>query len=157
MKALLNYILNTFIVFVILLAGHWVFNATQTAYYKLMPISTFYEHESFTADDACIGAKSHLVHAKRFVYGTDIGYGGEIIREMFLFKDGKEIKVLGEHSMPFVEVRNDGLVTRLQPLPTDLEEGEYQWVMYLTLVVHGVLRDDIAPIESNVFKIIPCV
>lgn len=156
MKALLNYGLNTLIALLVLVFGQSVFSVAQSVYYSYMPIETFYENISFFAEDACVGDTSHLVHTMRFVHGTDIGYSGELVREMFLYKDERRIKVLEEHAMPFVEVRQDGLVTRKQYLPTDLEEGSYRWVMYLTLLIHGVQRYDIPAIESNIFQITNC-
>ena len=156
-KHLLDWILLYVVSVIILATGQFFFHQVAKAYYTYMPIETFYENVSFKADNACIGDSSHLLHSQRFVYGTDVGYGGEVVREMFLIKDGREVKVLEEHAMPFVEVRLDGLVTREQPLPKDLKEGEYQWIMYLTLLVHGVQRSDIPPIESNLFTIKKCV
>jgi len=156
-KHLIDWILLYIISLVVLAVGQFLFVQISNAYYAYAPIDFFYKTVSFEAENACVGDTSHIIHSQRFVYGTDVGYGGELVREMFLIKDGREIKILEEHAMPFVEVRLDGLVTREQPLPTDLKEGNYQWIMYLTLFIHGVERNDIPPIESNLFTIKQCV
>jgi len=156
MNAIFNYIVNTIVILVLLIVGQAAFVSAKAAYYTHMPIDTFYKNLSFTAGDACVGDKYHLIHSVRQVNGTDIGYSGEVVREMFLYKDGKPVKLFEETASPFIEVRPDGMVTRLQSLPHGLGEGHYQWVIYLTLFIHGVPRTDVPPLESNLFTIRNC-
>lgn len=155
MKSVINYTLNTCIAFLLLLVGQFCWSQGLNMYYAYAPIENFYQQELFHAEDVCIGDTTQIIHSKRFVYGTKDGYGGSLIREMYLLKDDTVIKILDENAMPFVEVRVDGLVTRQQNLPY-LALGDYKWILYLTLDIHGVQRT-IPPIESNIFKVKECV
>lgn len=151
-----NYILNTIIVLILLLLGNFVYVQGTEAYIRHADISNFYENKDFFVENICVGDTKQAVASTRFVYGTDTGYDATVIRELFLVERGLQTKILDEAATPFIEVAENGSVTRIQNIPSDLEVGAYQWVLRISLVIKGIIRDDIPLVESNVFQIKNC-
>jgi len=157
MQGFTNYMLNTVIVLIVLLTGNFVYNQTAEAYIRHADISNFVELKQFVAEDICIGDKKQNIVFTRLVYGTENGYDATVVKELFLVERGMQTKITDEVKTPFLEISEDGIVTIIQNIPGDLDSGNYQWVLRLSIIIKGIVRDDVPLIQSNIFKIKECV
>lgn len=151
-----NYLLALTVLAVIGFAA----NQVQQAYYRYADIENFYvaQEESFIVDDICLGDKTQLTQAVRYVYGTSYGWPSTVSRELYSVDIEKAVltKVHEETVEPFIEVRKDGVVYREQAIPDGLKEGSYKWVLYITLHINGIERSDVPPMKSNIFQVKVC-
>lgn len=127
-------------------------------FYQVSPISSFYKSVSFEVTDVCLTELTQVSTGKRFVYGTDTGWRADIVRELNRI-DKNSYKVFDEPAEIFIEIKEDGLSHREITLPSVVREGDYQWEisinrLYLPM---GVVRTDVPPLKSNVFKVKNCV
>lgn len=155
MHWLRDYLLNVLIVLAILSGGSFVYQQSWEYYYTHAPIETFFESHGLFVSDICFGENEQNIVSTRFVKGTDTGYPAYVIRELFLVERGMQTKVYDEYAQPFVEYSPAGTVTRIQQLP-DLRPGSYQWAIKVSIVVGGVVRDDVPLILSNIFQVKRC-
>lgn len=151
-----DYLLNVAIAMVLLSLGSFMVGEARSLYYQYSDIENFYLRGEFVAFDVCVGDENQSIISGRTVVGTDIGYQAEIYKELLKIEGENKIKVYEESSTPFVEVEGNGGSQRIQRLPTTLEAGAYQWVLYVTLDVYGNDREVIPPLESTIFNVIPC-
>lgn len=155
-RFIFDYGLNVLISLVVLFLAGILWGQVSNAYYTFAPLTHFYESIGMSAEDACIEEGYHKVQSVRFVKQTDSGYPATVIREMFLVDADERIKVYAETAEAFVEVIPDGITSRRQRLPEDIEPGFYQWELAPTIIINGVSRQ--APlITSNVFEVKHCI
>jgi len=154
MKIVLDYILSFVLVFMALTVLSFLHNQAQQTWWTYADISNFYQAQEVHVANVCVGDTTQKVNSIRFVYGTDTGYPAVVVKELFLVDAGRS-RVASEVSTPFIEVDEDGMVKRIQRLPDDLISGDYLWVLYLTINIHGIERD-VPPIESNLFTVRKC-
>ena len=148
-----DYLLNVLIVALLLSLFGFISGQVKSAYYTYSDIDSFYESGEFLAFDVCEGDENQSIISGRVVKGTELGYQGIVSKELFKIEDGIKIKVFEEISEPFVEVTAGSSIQRIQKLPTDLEPGFYQWVLYVTLSIYDIPREVIPPLTSSIFEV----
>jgi hypothetical protein len=152
---LIDYSLNVLIALIILSVFGTLYEQSKVAYYTFSPIETFYEAGELTASDVCLGDTKQLLTSTRTVKNTSVGYPATVVRELSVLKDGTSIEIYKESVDVFIQAKDNGLVSRHQLL-IPLEVGEYRWAIYPVIKTGTVVRNDVPPIISNVFKVYDC-
>lgn len=152
----LDYLLNVAIAVILLFSAGNIFDFAKNFYYSNAPISWFYENGGLVVSDVCLGSLEQDVQSVRFVKGTIIGYRAVVIRELGEIENDTFVKIHEERVEPFIEFIPNGVSYRTQRLPFELDEGQYQWLLYPSIIIQGVTRADIPPIESNIFNVVDC-
>ena len=152
-----NYIYNVIFAFILLSTISLFWQTGLNAYYKYAPIETFYQAGLLLAEDVTTCSETQTLISERVVKNTDTGYPAEVIRELSLVTKNGTAEYFKESKNVFVQVDGNGGNTRVQQLPDFLVEGEYFWVIYITLYVNGVERNDVPPLISNIFNVTACI
>jgi hypothetical protein len=155
----MNDALNIAINFIIALALVSVVSAAipraERLYYKYADIDNFYVATTIEAPDVCVGDATQRLISDRRVLKTDVGYNAYVVRELFLLGSDTSEEYYKESKDTFIQASTNGSNPRTQHLPT-MKVGQYIWVLYITLYVNGVERNDVPPLLSNTFNVTLC-
>lgn len=133
-----------------------IVRGAQDMYYQYAPIGWFYQQNWMFPADVCVGETKQLIISSRYVKQTHIGYDAQVNKELFLLSNKNRVKVYEESSTPFIEKTENGIVARLQTLPSDLEPGVYQWALKVNIVLGNITRTDVTVFISNEFEVNDC-
>lgn len=114
------------------------------------PDSQFIEVHNFEAQDTTTNANSHLICFDRTVYSSTTG---KVFTELYLV-DGENhrVEVSSETMTRYFQEGTHKVVTPVE-LPTNLAEGEYQYLLVVRMeLADGRLTRDFA-YESNTFEV----